>query len=158
MDEKYVTMASKKMETENMKETKPEKARKVETESSEEMESEVKEEDIDDRTTMFSCAAEPKVRLEVKMMRSAMNKHFFIRDTPFSNLEDEYALRLGSVLTGKVSNVLAGPQYSTRSKRGHSNSAHDVFSKESVKISVRLMENVVASGPPGRIFCSNFVF
>lgn len=38
-----------------------------------------------------------------------MKKHCFIRDTSLSDVEDEYELDTGSILTEKKNLVLAGP-------------------------------------------------
>lgn len=51
------------------------------------------------------------------MLKFAMNRHYFVQDTSFNNLEDEYELETGSVLTEKANRVPPDPPYNTCSAR-----------------------------------------
>lgn len=71
------------------------------TKSREEVEREDRDENIVDTISTASGAAEPEARLEVDGLISAVKKFFYILDTSFNDLNDEYELETGSTLTGK---------------------------------------------------------
>lgn len=50
---------------------------------------------------MGSDAAEPEAGSEIELLNSAMKKYCFIRDASFNDLEEDYELEIGSVLTEK---------------------------------------------------------
>lgn len=95
---------------------------------------------------------------KLEMLNSGMSRYRFIRDISFNDLENENELEFGSVLSGKVSLVLAGLPYSTRSARSQSTSAHDVPLKRDREDAVRLMDAVVAPRAYGSIFTSDSMF
>lgn len=115
----------------------------------------MKEENIVETILTSSGAAVPKAGPELELLKSAMMKYFFIRDTSFSDDEDEYELDTGSNPTENVDLALADLPYSTRSAWGQSNSAHDVFSKRDVENVVRLVGSVVAPGAHAQVLCSD---
>lgn len=63
------------------------------------MEREEKREIIVNRILTGSSFAEPKAGPEVEVVKYAMKKYCFIRDSSFNNLGDEYELDTGSVRT-----------------------------------------------------------
>lgn len=91
------------------------------------------------------------------MLKPAMNKYCFVGRTSFSDLEDEYDLKTGSVLTNKINLVLADSLYNTRSALCQSKSAHEGFSKRELENAVRLMSNVLFSGVHGNLLCSDLM-
>lgn len=117
----------------------------------------MKEEDSVYTISKASGAAETKAEPQKEVLKSAMKKCCFTRDTSFNDLENEYELGSGSVLTEKVNPVLADPPYSTRSARGQSNCAYDVFSKSNMEGGVRLMGIGMAPGAHGHISCSSLM-
>lgn len=48
---------------------------------------------------MGTGAAEPEMGSEIEVLRSPMSKHWFIPETLFNDLDDEYEFGSGSVLT-----------------------------------------------------------
>lgn len=48
------------------------------------------------------------------MLKSAMKRHRFIRNTSFRDLKEDYELQNGPVFTEKLNLVLADPPDSTR--------------------------------------------
>lgn len=118
----------------------------------------MKEKATVNRTSRTSNSVEREARPKVKVLSSAMNKDRFFQDISFSDLKDEYKLKTGSVFSEKVNLLLANPPRITRSARGPSNSAHEMFSKKIMKESVRVSGSLVATGAHGHIFCSNVVF
>lgn len=79
----------------------------------------VKEEDAAGMVPTSSIATEPEVRRrvrpEVEVLKSAVNKLCVIRNTSVSDLKDEYELDAGSVISENVHPVIADPQEDTRS-------------------------------------------
>lgn len=71
----------------------------------------------------------------------------------FVDLEVEYELESGSVLTAKINLVLSNPPYSTHRARGQSNFAHDVFPKNYIDGAVRTTGSLMDLEALGYKFC-----
>lgn len=129
MAEENKTMVSKEMKTENITEAETENAKEVGIENCEEGKREVKKKELVDTTFTEFEAGKPEARPEVEVTKSVRKKYCFISTTSFNVLKDDYELENDSVFTKEVSQVLADPSYITRIAQGHSDLAHDVFSK-----------------------------
>lgn len=81
------------------------------------MEREVKEKEIVATTPTGFSAAEPKAGPEVQLLKSAKKKYCFTRNTSCNDLDEEYELKTGSILTERVNLVFTDPPYSNRSAR-----------------------------------------
>lgn len=80
------------------------------------------------------------------MLKSAMKKYCFVLSTSCVDLKGKHEVKASSVLTAKVVLALADSLYSTRSARGQSSSAGDVFPKSNTGDAMRLIGNVSALG------------
>lgn len=60
--------------------------------------------------------------------------------------------------TEKMHLISTDSPYNTRSVRGRSRSAHEVFSKKDMEDAMRLTSNFMASGEHVHIFCSSLMF
>lgn len=149
---------SKELKMEKTKKRKTENTNEVRTKNIEEMEKEVKEDSIVDTAPTGSGAAQPEAEPEIEMLRSAMEKYCFVRDTLFNDLEDKYELDTRSVLTEEANLVLAHPRYSICSARGQPNSAHDVFLNKKMADAVRLVGSMKAPAAHGHVFRPDLVF
>lgn len=118
----------------------------------------MKKNNIVEKISTSSRAAKPGAGLEVEVLGSAVKKHCFIRDTFFSDLENEYEFEPGFVLKEKLNLDLASPPYNTRRARAQSGSAHGVFLKKDTETAVRLMGSVMAFRAHGHIVCSDLMF
>lgn len=112
-NEEDVSVASKIVEAENIREVRTERTREVGTERSDEVQRKVKGEDIFVTNSSGPGAVDSKTGPEVEVSKPATKKHRFIRNTSFNDIEDEYDLGTGSVLTEKLYLVLADPLYKT---------------------------------------------
>lgn len=92
------------------------------------------------------------------MLKSATRIYCLVRDSSFSDLEDEYEPRTSTVFTENVSPVLAYWAYSIRTAPGRSESFHDVFSKRDMENAVRVMGKKMARGAHEHMFCLDLGF
>lgn len=83
--------------------------------------------DTVDATSLGSGPAKQEAGPGVEVLKFAMKKDCFSRDTSFNYHNDEYQLEICFVLTEKVGLVPVDLPYNTRSARCKSNSAHDVI-------------------------------
>lgn len=105
-----------------------------------------------------SNAAEPEAGTEVQVLKPGLNMCCLPRDTLFNDLQNEDDPETGSVLTERVSLLLAESPFRTRRARGQSSSAHNMFSERDMKDSVRLMSSMMALKSDGHILCSDLIF
>lgn len=85
-------MGSRELKTEKIKEMGIEKSREARIGKCKEVEREVKKKDSMGTVSTGSGAAELEAGTEIQVLKSAMKKRCFIRDTAFSDLEDEFEL------------------------------------------------------------------
>lgn len=76
----------------------------------------------------------------------------------FEDLKYEYKLETGLVLAEGMDLLLADLPYSTRDVRNQSSSAHNVFSKKSMKNLVMPMGSVMAFQAHNHILCWDLLF
>lgn len=108
-DDEDVPMVSKEWKTKIIEEVAIEQARELRIENSGETERVLKEKHTVDRNLEGSEASELEVGPELEVVKSTMKMYCFIRDTSFSELEDEYELVTGSSRAEKVTLVRADP-------------------------------------------------
>lgn len=87
-----------------------------------------------------------------------MRDSCFVKDTAFDELEDRQELKQSSALYYKMNVVQFDPSYNIRNARAQTSSAHDVLLKKNIKISVSLMDSVMAPAAHDHIFCSDAMF
>lgn len=110
MDEEEVTMVSKKMETENIKQMETEVAEEVKQKTVKRWKGKGGEIEGHCRHDSYGLrAAKPEARPQMKVLRPATRNQCFIGDTLFNGLKDKFETETSSVLTEKVSRVLANP-------------------------------------------------
>lgn len=148
VDEEKVKMVTTKAEAENSKEMK--------TENSEGMKRKVKDNDIIHTIPTNFRVAKPDARPEVELLKCALKKHPFIRNTLLNDLRDEH--ELDTVRIGTVNLVPVNPPYITLTARGQSDCAHNLFSKTDLENAVRVMRSFMALETHRHIFCSDLVF
>lgn len=137
--EEKAKVGMKKMKTENIEERRAERTKEGGPEDCEEMEWEMKEEESVDTSLTGFDAAEPEIGTAVQVLKPAMKKSCFIPSTSFGNLEEEYKLEAGSVLTEKVKRFLFDSSFNTRSALGRSYYTSDMFFKRDVENVISLM-------------------
>lgn len=138
------------MKTENIKE--------LRTENGTGVESEVKKKNTADTNCAGSVAAEPKAKPEVEVLKSAMTKYGLIQHTSLNDLKDKSAFNISSVLTERVSPVLANTPDSTCTAPAQSGSTHEMFLKKDTDDAVREVHNIMAFETHEQIFCSDVMF
>lgn len=121
---------TKVMKKEKASELGTEKSEKLGTVNTGDIKREVKTQDNIDPIAASSDAAKWEAGSKVELVRAAMKKYLFILYFSLNDLENEYKLDSGSILTEKVSFVAVNLQYETQSAHGRLNSSHGVFSKE----------------------------
>lgn len=116
------------------------------------------EESILDAFSMGSSAAETKSGPRVEILKSAMKKHCFIRDTSFNDVDDENELETSSDLKKKSIRSSSISRINTRSARDQTKFAHGVFSKRKMESAERLKSSVMAPTAHGHIICLGSIF
>lgn len=144
MDEEKITVVSRKVETDSIKDVGKERSKEMEAENIEKVEKRMKNESTVGTISTSSGTADPDAEPEVELLNFAMKKYCFIPDTLFNEPEDDYGLKKSSGFTKKVSLLPGGPPYNTLSARGQSISAHDVSWKRDTEDAVNLVGEVVA--------------
>lgn len=106
----------------------------------------------------YSGALQPEPEPFFHVLEVAMREYCFLKDTSINELKGLRELKTGSSLHQNLNFVLADLLYITRSARGQSSYAHDVFCKEEIENAVRFMSIVMVPRVHDHFFSSDLTF
>lgn len=92
LNDEPLKVVSREIETDNIRKKEIENVKEIRTEKIEALQREMVEEKTVHRIPTGSGALLPEARQEIELLRYAMKKHCFIRDTSSSNLKEDYSL------------------------------------------------------------------
>lgn len=107
-----------------------------------------------DATTGGPGALQSEAKSATQILIVIIKKYGFVRDRSFFELEDLHELKNGLTLHRNANLMLAHSTCDSRSGRGPTSSAHDVFCREDIEANMKFMSCVMAAGAHGHNFCS----